>query len=126
MIKVEYNSIGGIIMTIGERFTFIRKQNNISANKLSKALGIDPSTISKIENDSAMPSIQLLQKFCNYFDISLSAFFTPLDKPTTAAEPLSIYEIDALTPELKELIKSARDLSPEQLIKLTEFIESMK
>lgn len=126
MIKVEYYSIGGIIMTIGERFIFIRKQNNISANKLSKALGIDPSTISKIENDSAMPSIQLLQKFCNFFDISLSAFFRPFDNSAGVTEEQLTYKYDMLTPELIELIKSVRDLSPEQLIKLNEFIKIMK
>jgi len=126
MILIEYNSIGGNIMTIGERFSSIRKHNNISANKLAKALNVDPSTISKIENDSSMPSIQLLQKFCDYFDMSFSAFFRPLDKNYCIKETESVYNIDLLKPELKELIESVKDLSPEQIIKLTEFIKSMK
>lgn len=102
------------MINIGERFISIRKLHNTSANQLSKALDIDPSTISKIENGSAMPSVQLLQKFCEHFNISMADFFND-------GTPSSLISND-----LRQLLDHARDLTPEQLAKLTQFIKSIK
>ncbi len=38
-------------------------------------MGISRSNLSKIENSHSYPSLQLLEKICYYFEISLSEFF---------------------------------------------------
>jgi transcriptional regulator with XRE-family HTH domain len=107
----------GYVMNIdiGLRFKKIRTSNGLSANKLANSLGIDPSTLTKIEKGSSLPSIKLLISFCDYFNINLSDFFDD-----------GIASDTVITPELKELLDNAKDLTPEQLKQLTEFLKSMK
>jgi len=59
----------------GEKIKQLRKSKNMSANQLSIYLEISRSNLSKIENSHSYPSLQLLEKICNYFEISLSGFF---------------------------------------------------
>lgn len=102
------------MIDIGKKLIHIRKSNNISANKLALSIGVDPSTINKIEKGTAKPSIDLLIKICEFFSITLSEFFNDnLERVT-------------LTPELKDLLNSAKDLTPEQLELLSKFIQSLK
>lgn len=59
----------------GQKIKEIRSKNDISAYKLAKDLNIAQTTISKIETGTNTPSLQLLEKICEYFSISMSAFF---------------------------------------------------
>ena len=59
----------------GKRIKDIRTQKNISAYKLAKYLQVDQTTISKIETGVNIPSLQLLERICEYLSISLSEFF---------------------------------------------------
>lgn len=100
---------------IGLRFKKIRTSNGLSANKLANNLDIDPSTLTKIENGNSLPSMKLLISFCDYFNISLSSFFDN-----------EVASDTVVTPELKELINNAKDLTPKQLKQLTEFLKTLK
>ncbi|WP_373845344.1 helix-turn-helix domain-containing protein [Clostridium sp.] len=102
------------MIDIGKKLIHIRKKNNISANKLALSIGVDPSTINKIEKGTAKPSIDLLINICDFFSITLSEFFN--DNSTS----------EFLTPELKNLLNSAKDLTPGQLELLSKFIQSLK
>ncbi|MBR9648696.1 helix-turn-helix domain-containing protein [Clostridium tyrobutyricum] len=104
------------MINIGKKLIHIRKINNISANKLAISIGVDPSTINKIEKGTAKPSIDLLIKICKFFSITLSEFFND----GTNSEPA------ILNPQLKELLHNAKDLTPEQLELLSKFIKSIK
>lgn len=90
------------MIDIGERFKYFRNLNNVSANRISKELKVDPSTISKIENNSALPSIQLLQKFCDYLGITLRDFFDDGGAPVIS------------TPLLEEILRTSQSLPEEQ------------
>lgn len=104
------------MINIGKKLIQIRKINNISANKLAISIGVDPSTINKIEKGTAKPSIDLLIKICEFFSITLSEFFNNGNN----SEPV------ILNPQLKELLDNAKDLTPEQLELLSKFIKSIK
>ncbi|KGG81085.1 hypothetical protein Y919_02715 [Caloranaerobacter azorensis H53214] len=101
-------------MMIGERFAYFRKLNNLSANKLAKELSVDPSTISKIEKGNSLPSLQLLIKYCNYFNITLADFFAP----EGTSEPLR--------DDLKDFLNVVKDLSPEQVKAFTQAFKTIK
>lgn len=88
-------------MNIGEKLRQIRQIHGISARKLAEEVEVDPSTISKIENGQALPSIELLLKICKYFKISPAEFFD-----NVSAE---------ITPEVQELILLAKKLTKEDL-----------
>lgn len=96
---------------IGKRLVSLREMRNISANKLSKEINVDPSTINKIEKGTAKPSIDLLFKVCNYFGISLSEFFDD----RTSELPL----------DLLQLIETAKKLKPEERKHLNQFLQSI-
>lgn len=59
----------------GKKIKQIRNKNDISAYKLAKDLKVSQPTISRIETGSGIPSLQLLEKICEYFSISMSDFF---------------------------------------------------
>ena len=99
-------------MNIGERIKTIRTSLKISGRQLALKSDVSPAQISMIENNTAKPSIDLLERICKVFNISLSQFFAD--------------EVSTHSPELIRLIKTAEELSPEQLNNLVKFINSMK
>lgn len=64
----------------GEKIKDLRNKNNTSAYKMAKDLNIAQQTISKIETGVNRPSLQLLEKICDYFSITLFDFFNDIDK----------------------------------------------
>lgn len=99
---------------IGNRIKELRKLNNVSANKLAMALNIDPSNISKIENGVSKPSLDLLMKICDYFQISMADFFS--DGINT----------EVLSDEIKELLYNSKNLTKEQLKAVNNLIKAFK
>ena len=61
------------------RIKEIRTLYSVSAYQLAKGLEISQATISKIETGKNLPSIQLLEKICSYFKITLADFFKESD-----------------------------------------------
>ena len=55
-------------MSIGERITELRKQNNISQAQLAKALEISRQAVSKWENDQAIPDMLKLIRLADLLD----------------------------------------------------------
>lgn len=99
---------------IGNRIIYLRKIHNISANKLSKELNVDPSTINKIEKGSANPSLDLLFNICNYFGISPSGFFAQDDRE------------ELLPPEVQQVIDKVRKLPPDKIKVLNAVLDTWK
>ena len=95
---------------IGSRIVNLRKLHNISANKLSKELNVDPSTINKIEKGTAKPSIDLLFNICSYFEINLSEFFADGQAPELPPEVRRVCgKIQQLPPERLKILESVLD-----------------
>ncbi|MCX7883453.1 MAG: helix-turn-helix domain-containing protein [Caloramator sp.] len=99
-------------MNIGKKLRELRIKYNYSTIKLARASGVAQSYISDIEAGKSNPTIDKLNKILSVYGVSLSDFFIE-DKPS-------------LSPELKELLDHAKELSPEQISKLTEFIKTIK
>ncbi|BAH06812.1 helix-turn-helix domain-containing protein [Clostridium kluyveri] len=100
-------------MNFGTRLSELIDKFNISTYKLSKLSGVAQSTISDIVNGrNKNPSLETLLKFSSSLNITLS-------------ELIGETELK-LTPDLKELVDGAKDLTPEQLELLSKFIQSLK
>ena len=94
----------------GKRIKDIRTQKNISAYKLAKYLQVDQTTISKIETGVNIPSLQLLERICEYLSISLSEFFYVDDVSSIN----KIYSDEYLSNiDLELLINDYLDMYPE-------------
>lgn len=97
-------------MNIGNRIKHIRNIKNISTYKLAEITGISQSVISKLENGSRRADIETIEKICNALGITLADFFN--------------FDGERTNPEYLELIKNAKDLSPEQLKILNDIIKN--
>ena len=110
IIEHELNS-GCDEMNYGQRIKFFRNTAGISANALAKKVGLDPTTIYKIEANDSKPSLGSLESICDALGISLAEFFTE--------------EEHVLGPEIQRLLGTAKKLSPEQIEYLQKLLESM-
>lgn len=99
---------------IGYRIKELRKLNKMTSTELSSKLGLSQAQLSRIENNVNIATFDTVYKICSLLGISLSEFFNDNYKPTS------------LTPELKELLQSSKNLTPEQLEHLTNFIKTLK
>ncbi|HAQ39855.1 MAG TPA: XRE family transcriptional regulator [Clostridiales bacterium] len=57
-------------MKTGEKIRYLRTKNNITSKELSKILDISESSISLYENGKRTPSIELIIKIANFFNVS--------------------------------------------------------
>ena len=64
-------------MTFGERLKQLRQQNNLTQDDLAAQINLffrtklDKTAISRMENDKQKPSIEYLENFAQFFDVSL-------------------------------------------------------
>lgn len=97
---------------IGERMKTIRFYSNIKQKDLADKLNIQPSMLSMFEQGKREPSITTLYTFCNFFDITLSQFFSHIDNE------LNTYDSDKLGLIFKDLSKFVSELEIEKLKKI--------
>ena len=62
-------------MTIGEKIKSLRQKNNVTQEKLAEYLNISYQSVSKWENNNAMPDISLVVPLANFFGISTDELF---------------------------------------------------
>lgn len=89
---------------IGSKLRSIRKEKGLSSYQLEYISGISQSNISRIESNEISPTIDTLLKLCNGLEISIIDLF---EKGNLAA-----------------LLKTARQLKPEQIEKVNEMLKS--
>ena len=74
---------GGTIM-LHEALRLVRSYHDLSQSELSVRLGISNSYLSEIESGKKQPTLEILQRYSEQFDIPLSSllfFAEGLDKP---------------------------------------------
>lgn len=99
-------------MDVGHKIKCLRKEHNMTTKELADKCNISQPVISKLENGNRIPDVPTLQKICNVFDITLSDFFA-----NNASETIDN--------SLKELLDSAKSLTPEQLKALSAFLKTI-
>lgn len=102
-------------MDIGARIDELREKANISPRQLAIQSGLSPSYVLDVISNKSNPTIDKLSKICNTLNISLVDFFAG----TNNIQPF------VLTPELHQLLENAKELSAEQLTRLSLLLESM-
>ena len=95
-------------MNLGERIYELRNQKNLSQGDLADKLDVSRQSISKWENNMAVPDLDKLMKLCDVFEISLdeltgrekiekSATPVSLQNPTVAPHRISAYVLLGVT-----------------------------
>lgn len=78
-------------MTIGEKIKELRREHNMTQDKLAAYLKISPQSISKWENNNAMPDISLVVPIANFFGVSTDELFDR-DAESEAVEVEAYFE----------------------------------
>ena len=57
-------------MILGYRLRELRKENNLTQEKLGEILGVSKVSVSGYENGNRIPSLEILNKIIDFFNIS--------------------------------------------------------
>ena len=66
---------------VRNRITELREQKGVSEHRMSLELGKSGSYIRSITNGISMPSLRELFNIMEYFDLTQTLFFAPMDDP---------------------------------------------
>lgn len=95
----------------GLRLAELRLQKNVSARKMSSAIGQSQNYINMIENGKSLPSMSVFFEICQYLNI----------------EPHVFLDFDNHNPKKSEAISAKlKGLSDEQLSAILSIIDQMK
>lgn len=73
---------GGVAVKIcGERMRVLRESMNYSQMKVAEIFGIGQSSVVRYEKGEASPSLELLVKMSDYYDVSLDYILGRTDNP---------------------------------------------
>ena len=66
---------------VGKRLKALRESIGISQVKMAEAIGSTQSSVNRYENAQSSPSVELLRRYADYFDVALDYIFARTDKP---------------------------------------------
>ena len=66
---------------LGNRLRALRESIGISQAKFADVIGSTQSSINRYENGQATPTVELLRKYADYFDVSMDYIFARTDHP---------------------------------------------
>ena len=66
---------------LGNRLKILREDTGLSQAKFVGVIGSTQSSINRYENGQAKPSVELLRRYADYFDISMDYVFARCDSP---------------------------------------------
>lgn len=66
---------------LGKRLRALRESIGLSQAKLAQEIGSNQSSINRYENGQAAPTVELLRKYADYFDVSMDYIFVRCDDP---------------------------------------------
>ncbi|GKW47006.1 helix-turn-helix domain-containing protein [Planococcus sp. NCCP-2050] len=93
----------------GKLMREIRKKNNINMVDLAKAINISQPRLSRIEKGEQEISLDVLEDFCGYFNVSLTFFMRELERQGIESD-LSDREIEGKFTTLTEEQRRAINL----------------
>lgn len=102
------------IGNIGKKIDILRKLNRMKKKDLAEAAGISATYLSAIIKGNKNPTIETLNQICKALNITLQDFFAYDENNPPIPE------------HLRELLDSARSLTPEQVNILNEFLKTLK
>jgi transcriptional regulator with XRE-family HTH domain len=96
-------------MNVGERIRQLRENLGLSNRQLAIKAGLTQPVMNRIENGNRKADIETIEKICDALEITLTDFFNVNDQE--------------MSPEYLELLKNAKELTPEQLKILNDIIK---
>ncbi|MCP4136211.1 MAG: helix-turn-helix transcriptional regulator [bacterium] len=66
-------------MNIGEKLRKMRKMNDLSQAELSKRISVHATNIARYESNKQKPTIDVLKKIADYYDVTIDYFLSEND-----------------------------------------------
>lgn len=101
-------------------------ERDISPSAAAEAVGMTGAHVTRWKNGS-VPQDMTIQKFAKYFDVPVK-YFREETKPLAqmSKELQECLEILRDRPETRALLHAGKNMTPEQVAKMAEFMQSMK
>ena len=109
---------------LGNRLRALRESIHLSQAKFADIIGSTQSSLNRYENGQATPSIELLRKYADYFDVSMDYIFARCDEPQGKLYQ-AVPPINNNNPELAQFIEMCFDPSSPMNSKLKEALLTM-
>jgi transcriptional regulator with XRE-family HTH domain len=103
---------------VGLRIRTLRKERNLSQEKLALLTGISPTYLGQLERNTKNPTLKTIEKICFALDISLKEFFDDADKPNNSQDSIS-KQISVLVSKESETTKNAIITIIKQVLKVS-------
>lgn len=104
---------------VGQRLAALRRKAGLSQQQVSERIGIEPESVSRIENGGVAPSLARLRQFAELYGCSLEAVIGEAsDLPADVASRIAR--------ELADLPESDRSFVAEQTINLIGHIKASR
>ena len=71
-------------MTMGQRIALLRKRKGLTQDKLAELVGVTPQAVSKWENDSSCPDINIIPRLAEIFGVSTDVLLGTAEMPDEA------------------------------------------
>lgn len=123
--------------TFGENLKRIRKERRITQSEISKAVGVERSSIGKYETADVIPSIDVLKKIAEFFGVSVDYLVNGekenISQKEDAEEQYYIdNEVQRIAQEIHDdqdlriLFSASRNLNKEDIKFVVDMVERLK
>ncbi|MBP3040559.1 helix-turn-helix transcriptional regulator [Bacillaceae bacterium Marseille-Q3522] len=91
--------------SFGERLKTLRNSKKLKQEELAKKMNISKSAIGMYERNEREPSFEIIEKFAEFFNVSLDFLLTGKEKKEESTGNLFFFDMEGLTDEEIEDIK---------------------
>lgn len=105
---------------IGVKVRALREEKKLTLREFGNALDMDYSHLGRIERGTAAPSMKVLQKIADFFEVEVSSFF---GEKTEVPDELKEVGVEWITfaKEMQE-----RNLTPDEIKTVLDLLDKMK
>lgn len=110
-----------------EKFKQLLDAKGVTPYRVGKETGISAATFSEWKSGKSNPKADKIQKIAEYFDVPVSYFYDDEEQKQSYYKNLATnYLAQKLRDDQKALMRSAVDLSPEEVVAVDMFIKALK
>ena len=106
-----------------QRLRQLRKQKKLTAKAFGDMFNLAESTISGYETGSRKPDIELIEKFADFFGVSVDYLLGRTDNPSNGTDTRTPIENQ---PEVQFIMRARQELSPRAFEKFMELAKKTK
>ena len=101
--------------TFSKRLKSLRKDKRLTQKQLGELLFIDDTSISKYENEKAMPENELLQRIADFFGVSVDYLLGRDENPNPTSSPEMLTKKEKLNIE-KEALQMIENIDKAKIV----------